>query len=381
MTLELPIEKRQKIKNMLSRLLSDRKIKIQNLAESIGVLVAACPAVAYGWLYYKELELVKRKALNLFDNNPNKITNLSDSAISDLKWWDSQIFVTKNKIRTSTFDLEIFSDASKSGWGATCGNEKARGLWSKEERMMHINYLEIKAAFLALKCFASSLFNKQILLRIDNLTALAYINKMGGIKHRDLHIMSKRIWEWSKTREIWLFAEYIASKENPADEGSRISNPDTEWELSDFAFKLLVKKLGNPSIDLFASRINKKCARYCSWDRDPDALAINAFTISWKNDFWYAFPPFALISRILKKIREEGSQGILVVPFWTGQPWFPIFKQLLISELIEFNPSNNLLLSPCRTLTHPLAADLILVSGIVSGRLSRKRTWTKTQSK
>lgn len=52
---------------------------------------------------------------------------------------------------------------------------------------------------------------------------------MGGIKLRDLHIMTKRIWEWCKTREIWLFAEYAASKENPADEGSRIKNPDTEY--------------------------------------------------------------------------------------------------------------------------------------------------------
>lgn len=74
MTLELPVEKRLKIKNMLSRLLSSKKLSVQDLAESIGVLVAACPAVAYGWLYYKELELVKRNALNLFKNNPNNFT-------------------------------------------------------------------------------------------------------------------------------------------------------------------------------------------------------------------------------------------------------------------------------------------------------------------
>lgn len=285
---------------------------------------------------------------------------MSSGAIKELKWWDSQIGITKNKIRSNSFDLEIFSDASKSGWGATCGKEKANGLWNKDERMMHINYLEIKAAFLALRCFASSLYNQQILLRIDNITALAYINKMGGIKYRNLHIMSKEIWEWCQIQKIWLFAEYVASKENPADEGSRISNPDTEWELANHAFNLVIKKLGNPTIDLFASRINKKCPRYCSWERDPDAAAINAFTISWKHEYWYAFPPFALISKILKKVREEGSSGILVVPLWTGQPWFPVFTELRVSKLIEFKPCDNLLLSPCRTLTHPLAEDLTL---------------------
>lgn len=85
----------------------------------------------------------------------------------------------KNKIRSSNFDIEIFSDASRTGWGAVCGNEKANGFWSANEKNKHINYLEIKAAFLGLKHFASSAFDKQILLRID-ITALAYLNKMGG---------------------------------------------------------------------------------------------------------------------------------------------------------------------------------------------------------
>lgn len=72
----------------------------------------------------------------------------------------------------------------------------------------------------------------------------------------------------------------MASKDNPADEGSRISNIDTEWELSEIAFREIVKKFGKPSIDFFASSINKKCSRYFSWERDPDALAINALTVS-----------------------------------------------------------------------------------------------------
>ena len=83
-----------------------------------------------------------------------------------------------NKIRSGLFDLEIFSDASRTGWGAVCDKKKkAQGFWTLKEMNMHINYLEIKAAFLALKCFAKSAKNIQILLRIDNITALAYINK------------------------------------------------------------------------------------------------------------------------------------------------------------------------------------------------------------
>ena len=186
MTLELPQEKRVKIKEMLDVLLNMERINVKVLAKCISVLVAACPAVAYGWLYYKHLESIKRNALKTDSRNMNKWTTLSLEAKEELHWWQSQILTIKNKIRSSNFDMEIFSDASKTGWGAIYGNKEANCLWNREEREMHINFLEVKAAFLALKCFATSSFNKQILLRIDNITAPAYINKMGGIRHKDL---------------------------------------------------------------------------------------------------------------------------------------------------------------------------------------------------
>lgn len=139
------------------------------------------------------------------------------------------------------------------------------------------------------------------------------------------------------------------------------------------------RTFGVPTIDLFASRINNKCTKYCSWERDPEAYAINSLTIRWKYEFWYAFPPFALISKVLKKIKDEGSTGILVVPLWTSQPWFPEFKRLLVSDEIIFSPSTELLLSPSRRVFHPLAQDLTLVSAVVTGKHSRKRSWTRTQ--
>ncbi|CAB0040751.1 unnamed protein product, partial [Trichogramma brassicae] len=36
----------------------------------------------------------------------------------------------------------------------------------------------------------------------------------------------------------------------------------------------------------------------------------------WSNWFWYAFPPFALIAKALRKIKEEQCTGIMVVPAW-----------------------------------------------------------------
>ena len=40
-----------------------------------------------------------------------------------------------------------------------------------------------------------------------------------------------------------------------------------------------------PDIDLFASRLNKELHIYASWMPDPDALYIDAMSISWENQF------------------------------------------------------------------------------------------------
>ena len=264
MLLELPPDKRNRIKSFIKDILKSRKIKVQTVAVCIGTLVAACPAVAYGWLFYKNLEKDKRRALILYKGNTNAFTTLSTGSLRDLHWWADQISQSNNKIRTSSYDMEIYSDASKTGWGAVCAGQEANGLWNESESGQHINFLEIKAAYLALKCFARRSFDKQILLRIDNITALAYINKMGGIKFAQLNDITNRLWKWCMGKKIWVFAEFVASENNLADEGSRLNNPDTEWELSDAAFKEICRTFGNPTIDLFATRINTKCTRYYS---------------------------------------------------------------------------------------------------------------------
>ena len=53
------------------------------------------------------------------------------------------------------------------------------GIWSATEQNLHINFLEIKAAFLALKIFCSTTSDKHVKLFLDNQVALKYLQKMG----------------------------------------------------------------------------------------------------------------------------------------------------------------------------------------------------------
>lgn len=165
---------------------------------------------------------------------------------------------------------------------------------------------------------------------------------------------------------------YINTQDNvEADEESRKINIDTEWELSDWAFQMIVHKLGQPDIDLFASRTNTKCDAYVSWKRDPDALTVDAFTINWRLHYFYAFPPFSLILKCIRKIINDEATGILVFPYWTRQPWFPLFKK--VSEIVFFKPNRDLLHSHFRS-RHPLYRNLTLGVTRLSGLLLHGET-------
>lgn len=364
MSLSLPNDKREHISKLVKKFIRLPRVTIKELAGLIGVLTSACPAVKYGWGYTKCLERQKYLALKKHETYAAKFRP-SSVIISDLKWWLQNIFFTSNPLKPKQFELEIYSDASRLGWGAFCNDKRANGKWKTSELKYHINYLELMAVFFGLKCFARDIRNCSVLLRIDNTTALSYINRMGGIKYPHLNNLTREIWQWCEERNIWLTASYIKSKDNKeADEESRKVNEDIELTLSNEMFKRITKNLGNPVIDLFASRTNAKCNNYVSWHPDPDALAIDAFTISWHTKFFYAFPPFPLVLRCLEKIIIDKAEGILVFPYWPSQPWFPLLQQMITSNIMFINSKNNIIWPFPRT---PQLKGLTLGAARLSG--------------
>ena len=54
-----------------------------------------------------------------------------------------------------------------------------QGLWSPQEKGLHINVLELKAVFLALRHFKDQCQDQTVLVATDNSTVVAYINKQG----------------------------------------------------------------------------------------------------------------------------------------------------------------------------------------------------------
>lgn len=368
MTISLPTEKRDNIRRLVQKYSRLPLCTIRDLAHLNGVLTSACPAVRYGWLYTKRLERQKYLALRKYQDYEAKFKPAS-SIIPDLEWWAKNILNTSNSLTIPEYDLEIFTDASKTGWGACCGSDRVNGWWKENEKHFHINYLELLAIFLALKSFAEKKRSINILLRVDNTTAISYVNRMGGVQFPHLTELSRSIWQWCEEREIWLFASYINSKENVvADFESRKINPDIELQLSDLEYKSITASFGEPTIDLFASRINAKCDKYVSWGRDPDAFSIDAFTLFWGNEFFYAFPPFSLILKCIQKIISDRASGILVIPYWPSQPWFPLLNKIRQSEFLIFES-----FSSSSRIHHQTPRRFTLAAAVLSGQRSSQK--------
>ena len=123
----------------------------------------------------------------------------------------------------------------------------------------------------------------------------------------------------------------------------------------------IVVRFGEPEIDLFASRLDNQVQNYVSWLPDPEARAVDAFTLNWTGLRFYAFPPFCLITKCLQKIRNDDAEGIMIVPNWPSQAWFPILKKMLIGEPMLLTRSSTLLRLPNSDTPHPLHSKMDLL--------------------
>ena len=71
------------------------------------------------------------------------------------------------------------------------------------------------------------------------------------------------------------------------------ARPDTsDWKLDPSIFQRINNKWGPFTIDLFASRLTAQLPRFVSWKPDPEAEAVDAFTLDWSQLRGCAFPPF-----------------------------------------------------------------------------------------
>ena len=83
-----------------------------------------------------------------------------------------------------------------------------------------------------------------------------------------------------------------------------------------------------PHVDLFATRLNHKVPLYVSPVPDQNTCDIDALNINWSGLTAYAYPPTALLRRVIQKVRQSNCLIIVIAPGWPGIPWFWDLVQL-----------------------------------------------------
>ena len=238
--------------------------------------------------------------------------------MTELQWWETHLTNWNGRsliLPPPTMTIE--TDASTIGWGAAHQGTRTGGPWSNREKRMHINCLELLAATLAIKCFARDKTNIAILLKVDNTTAISYINKLGGTVSPQLNQLTRDLWLWCMDRNITLKAVHLAGKLNvTADEESRVMKDRTDWMLCPKIFHKINRKLGPLQVDLFASRLTTQLPHYASWRPDPEAMACDAFSLDWSQMKGYANPPWNLIGKVLSQVRSQQTTLVIVTPLW-----------------------------------------------------------------
>ena len=143
-----------------------------------------------------------------------------------------------------------------------------------------LNYLELEAAFLALRAFLPLIKGSHIQFGLDNRTAVVYINWLGGTRSQHLTALTLDIRCYALDRNMVISAIHVPGKWNRiADGKSRIFYDSIEWMLDHNLFKQITKHLGLPAVDLFSSRVNHQMPEFVSWRPELGAIATDAFDI------------------------------------------------------------------------------------------------------
>lgn len=209
MTIELPVAKKEIICDKFKDLLKQQQVTIQHVAECIGLIVSSFPGVDYGPLFYRHIEMDKTEALKRVYGDYSAFMILSPEAKSEIQWWLFSLPHALKQLHRILPRIVLTTDASNEGWGAVVEDNSTGGRWSVQEQCEHINVLELKAVYLGLQTYFEDKNDVNVKVKIDNTTAVAYINNMGGIKSLKCNSLAKEIWLWCKARTIWIIAAHL----------------------------------------------------------------------------------------------------------------------------------------------------------------------------
>ena len=313
----------------------------------LGHLSSLTLLVPGGMLRMRSLQLCLKDQWDFLDDHFQ--VSWSPLCREDLLWW-ARVAQQREGVSLSlpVPDVSFFSDASDVGWGALVGKHHASGLWSPLQAALSINLRELLAVQYGLLALEHLLVGLSVALFCDNTTTVAYLRRSGGTFSSTLNAMAREILLWAEANRVRLLPQFIMGSSNVT--ADILSRPNqeigSEWTLHQEVVDHLVHKW--PAVmDLFATSLTARLPVYFSLASDPRAAGTDALLQPWDNLQAYAFPPIAIIRRVLVKLRSSRNCELtLIAPFWPQREWFPDLLELLSDVLIALSSRKDLLRQP-----------------------------------
>ena len=163
-----------------------------------------------------------------------------------------------------------------------------------------LNARQLLAVKLGLHQFQSSLQGRTVAVFCATTTAVAYLCKEGGTRSPLLNTLAQEILRWTGSLSVHLAPQFLPGSNNVlADALSRPHQlPHSGWSLNLTVFHSL-RSLWSVHIVLFANSDDHRCSISFSPFRVPMSAGTDAFLLSWDGLQAYAFPPVAILPRVL----------------------------------------------------------------------------------
>ena len=181
MILKLSENKQKNTFALCEEVIKSKVQSIRKIACLLGSIFESFEVVPWGPLYYRNIELCKTEALKAAKVNFEYKMSLSPSAKIEVAWWRDNTYNSYRNLEERSITDVVYTDARSHGCGATYKEQGINGRWADKEKLQSINTLELLAIKFAIKSFFKEYKDGHIRIMSDNVTAVAYINNMGGM--------------------------------------------------------------------------------------------------------------------------------------------------------------------------------------------------------
>ncbi|XP_071175761.1 uncharacterized protein [Mytilus edulis] len=326
-------KRKEKFCALRESILKKSTCQITILQKFVGICISLSLAIPGAKLYTSTCNRAISKAIK----GPMFII-IDEDLRKELQYWSfidnwTKPFPWVNE-RHNVLSLSLSSDASDYKWGAIFNNEGVRhdfsDYWNGETKDLPIMVKEALALKNALICIKTLIINKRVTAEVDN-QAVVYAWNNQYSKNNLINEIMKEIFQLTFQQNCNLSLSYIHTSENPSDYLSRVYSK-SDASISKRTWIYIQQKFGPHSVDMFSLDSNAmldnegfEISHFTPY-KTPLSSGVDAFAQIYKSsEIYYAFPPFCLISAVVKFIIQEKITCTLIFPdFKPVKPWFTV---------------------------------------------------------